>query len=137
MPSPNRTPCAVRLARPEPPFATLRGVASEILPVVALMDSGEVAFDTSVPVVLGRVRVGVPAVALGCTVTVPDVAPVRAKAPVVDPAAPTVSVGETQVRFALPANAPEELNWTWVFDPPGVLAATFKQDAPVDLRHVS
>ncbi len=75
--------------------------AIEIAPVVALMDSGAEAVDTSVPLAFGSVRVGEPAVACAVIVAVPLVAPVKTAAPVAEPATPSVSVLEENVRLAL------------------------------------
>jgi hypothetical protein len=73
----------------------------EISPLVALIESGEVAVDTRVPLAVGSVSVGVPATACAVIVAVPLVAPVNATEPVAEDATPSVNVLEENVRFAL------------------------------------
>ena len=76
----------------------------EIAPVVELIERGAEAVETSVPLVLGSVSVGVPAAACAVMVAVPLVAPPRARAPVADVALPTVSVLLANTKFALSCN---------------------------------
>jgi hypothetical protein len=61
-------------------------------PVVALRTTGADAVTANVPEAFGRVRVGVPAVACGVIVAVPEVAPVNPSVPVDVPAIPSTGV---------------------------------------------
>jgi hypothetical protein len=67
-------------------------------PVVAFILSGAVAEDTSVPLVVGSVRVGVPAAACDVIVAVPLVSPLNPIEPWVNPLDPT-SIGMYDVKF--------------------------------------
>lgn len=71
------------------------------LPVVALSTSGAVAPTANVPVALGSVSVGVPAVACGVMVAVPDVLPAKASVPITDPATPSVGVAVALIVLAV------------------------------------
>ena len=84
-PAPLTAPGAVPLMAP-PEVVT--HVAHVRLPVAALSASGAEAPTAKVPVVLGSVRVAVPAALWGVTVTVPEVAPEKASVPVLAPATP-------------------------------------------------
>src|SRR4051812_13781815 len=72
------------------------------------------------PPEVGHLNVHVPAASTAWVVTVPLVAPAYFNWPVTELATPRVSAGLTHVRFAEPPNADELLNWTCVFEPPGV-----------------
>jgi hypothetical protein len=73
-------------------------------PVVALKLNGEEAETAKVPLALGSVSVGVPAIACAVIVAVPVVPPAKAKEPVAVEALPTVSVLLEKVRLALSCN---------------------------------
>jgi len=78
-------------------------------PVIAFNTSGVVALSANVPVVVGSVRVGVPAAACGVIVAVPDVAPAKPKVPVLVPGIPRTGAEDGLGRPWKPVGLPQSV----------------------------
>src|SRR5574343_367722 len=91
-PAPETAIGAVPVIAPPPEDVTQVGHVRT--PVAAFRTTGVVAPAAKVPLVFGRVRVGVPAVACGVIVTVPLVEPASPSVPIAVPDTPSTGVRE-------------------------------------------